>query len=81
MAELQIASVMCQGEKLLLTGKAEVEQEWDSEASGWINQLTRMTLVMDWNLTLEQIGSDQHIREAIHSGKALAVSDGSFQEQ
>jgi len=40
-----------------------------------------MTLATDWNLRIEQIGSDQHIREAIHSGKALAVSDGSFQEQ
>jgi len=40
-----------------------------------------MMLVNDWNLKIEQIGSDQNIQEAIQSGKALAVLDGSFQEQ
>jgi len=66
---------------MIFTGKAESEKEGGTEDNGWINQLNRTTLANDWNLTIEQIGSDQHIWEVIQSSKALAVLDGSFQEQ
>jgi len=61
--------------------KGRVWEKWDTEDNGWIDQINRMMLVNDWNLKIEQIGSDQNIQEAIQSGKALAVLDGSFQEQ
>jgi len=66
---------------MILTGKAEFENKQGTEDNGWIDQINRMMLANDWNLKIEQIGSDQCIREAIQRGKALAVSDGSSQEQ
>jgi len=66
---------------MILTGKAKFEKERGNEDNSWINQLNSTLLANDWNLKIEQIGSDQQIWEVIQSGKALAVSDGSFQEQ
>jgi len=78
---LQIALVVCQGDKVILTGRAELEKPPSSLDTKWTEHINKMTLVQDWNLKIEIFGSDHIIWVAIQNSKALAVSDRSFQEQ
>jgi len=79
--ELQIALAVCQGDKVILTGRAEFEKHQSTLDNSWTEHINRTMLAHNWNLKIELIGSDQIIWVVIQMGKALAALDGSFQEQ
>jgi len=78
---LQIATVSPQGMKLLLTGIGKSEQVQQMAQTTWTTQMEQTTLGTKWKLVLWCMGAMERIREAITSGTALVVSDGSFQNQ
>jgi len=78
---LQIALVVCQGKKVILTGRAEFEKPLSTSTKSWPESINTTTLAKDWNLKIELMGSHHIIQMAIQMGKALAVLDGSFQKQ
>jgi len=66
---------------VILTGQADQASPPRSIASTWIEHIHEMTLAQDWQLKIEVLGSEHTIWAAIQHGTALAVSDGSFQDQ
>jgi len=65
---------------VFLTGRADRAPPPRQTAFNWIEHIHETTLAQDWQLKIEVLGSEHIIRAAIQNGKALAVSDGSFQD-
>jgi len=60
---------------------ADLAQPPSSIETNWIKHINKTILAQDWQLKIEILGSDHIIWMAIQHSTALAVSDGSFQEQ
>jgi len=80
-SDLRIASTTPQGDKVALTGIGISVNPEPHRLLSWDQKLTQTTVGTDWHLTLRSRGSLENIRRAIATHTALAVSDGSFQEQ
>jgi len=77
----QIATVMIQGEKIILTGVGRTQENRVPPNRSWLQKLENTTLGTTWNLKVRSRGSMDNIRQAIVSNHAIMVSDGSFQNQ
>jgi len=77
--ELQIASVVPQGMKVLLMGIGTSTTTTPTVPISWHTQLEQTTLGTKWQMQLHIRGETSQIREVITMGTALTVSNGSFQ--
>jgi len=77
----QIATVMIQGEKIILTGVGRSQESRAPPNKSWLNKLENTTLGTSWNLQVIVRGLLDNIQQAIASHKAIMVLDGSFQNQ
>jgi len=78
-ATTQVATVSEQGEKMMLTGTGIILSGPTAPSLDWVARLQASSLGTMWHLTLQHRGSMTNLQQAIGSGTALAVSDGSFQ--
>jgi len=79
--DLRIASATPQGEKIALTGIGTSAGITQTTLLNWVQKLEQMLLGTEWQLSISHHGSLDNIRCAINTNTALAVSDGSFQDQ
>jgi len=63
---------------LMLTGIGEMVTTPKHTSNAW-QKMETTTLGTEWNLQIKSTGSMDKIREAIQAKKAIAVSDGSYQ--
>ncbi len=75
----QVATVSEQGDKMVLTGTGTILLGPPAASFGWLERLQASTLGTTWHLTLQHRGLMTNLQQAIGSATALAVSDGSFQ--
>jgi len=78
-ANTQIATVRTQGDKVILTGMGKFLPSHPLLTQRWFQNMAALTLGVMWNLQLRHSGSMEHLQQAIGSAKALAVSNGLYQ--
>jgi len=78
---MQIATVALHGEKLLLTGIGISEHNKQPTPTSWTTKLEQTPLGMEWQLSVWCRGLMEKIQQAIGANTALAILDGSFQDQ
>jgi len=75
-----VASIVTQGNQLLLTGTSQLEALSSLNMGDWHECLCNSKTSLDWQLQIQVSGLVKNICITISApGKALAVSDGSFQ--
>jgi len=76
---LQVALVVAQGTRLLLTWVSSWEAHPSTLQGGWKEKLTLSTFAQNWQLLFHVQGLEEWIVNVIGMSKVSAVSDGSFQ--
>jgi len=78
--EWLVASIVNQGNQLILTGTGQLEALPCAMTIDWLEHLTTAATSIDWHLQIQVSRSVENICMAIGAGKALSVSDGLFQQ-
>jgi len=65
---------------VILTGIKEFELVLAATTTTWQELLTQSAFAWIWEISLHWTGSEACLSEAIVKGTALAVSDGSYQQ-